>query len=255
MLELQSKISISSNQDQEFLDRLHNLDLEPIIFRVMYLEKTLWSLEKADNVAQMYRCFLYLAWKYPGKVIVPNKAVDQFWHQHILDTEKYHQDCQAVFGYFMHHFPYFGMRGEVDTQALNTAFAETLSLLKEQFGDTDILGNTKASDCLFASKSSDCLFEVKPSDCLFEVKPSDCLFANTQFQPTDTQSSDCLFEVKPSDCLFVNAQPNSDDIQASACLFEVKPSDCLFVEAKSTSVKVVDMSRPRPIRNQTVISR
>jgi len=236
MLELQPKISTSSNQDQDFLNRLHNLDLEPIIFRVMHLEETLWSLEKSDHVAQMYRCFLYLAWKYPGKVIVPNKAVDQFWHQHILDTEKYYQDCQAVFGYFMHHFPYFGMRGEVDTQALNTAFAETLSLLKEQFGDTDILENTKASDCLFASKVSDCLFEVKPSD---------CLFVNTQFQPSDTQSSDCLF---------VNAQPKSDDVQASACLFEVKPSDCLFVEAKSTSNKVVDMSRPRPIRNQTVIS-
>jgi hypothetical protein len=151
MLNLQPKISTVSVQDQEFINRLNNLDIEPIIFQFMNMEETRWSLEKADRVAQEYRCFLYLVWKYPGKVIVPNKVIDQFWHQHIIDTEKYHQDCHAVFGYFLHHFPYFGMRGEADTQALNAAFEETLALLEEQFGDIKAdSADRQHSECLSA---------------------------------------------------------------------------------------------------------
>ena len=242
MLDLKSKISTSSIQDRDFTKRLNNLDLEPIIFRVMHMEETRWSLEQADHVAETYRCFLYLVWKYPGKVIVPNKAVDQFWHQHILDTEKYHQDSYAVFGYFLHHFPYFGMRGETDTQALNAAFEETLALLKEQFEDAEILGNIKASDCLFLAKPSECLFvnlkahsaDNQPSDCLFLTKPSDCLFVDLKAHATDNKPSECLFSAKPSDCLFGDSKTHATDNNSSNYLTEKQSS--------------VDMSRPRPIR-------
>lgn len=242
MLDLQSKISTSSIQDRDFINRLNNLDLEPIIFRIMHMEETRWSLETADRVAQIYRGFLFLVWKYPGKVIVPNKAVDQFWHQHILDTEKYHQDCYEVFGYFLHHFPYFGMRGEADTQDLNAAFQETLALLKEQFGDADILRNIKASDCLFSAKPSNCLFpdmeanssENQASDCLFLMKASDCLFTNSTTHAMDNKPTECLFSTKPSDCLFDNSTTHGMDNNSSNSL--TKKQSC------------VDMSRPRPIR-------
>ncbi|NJL09636.1 MAG: hypothetical protein HC908_03855, partial [Calothrix sp. SM1_7_51] len=167
-------------------------------------------------------------------VIVPNKAVDQFWHQHILDTEKYYQDCQEVFGYFMHHFPYFGMRGENDKQALDAAFGETLTLLREQFGDTPIFGDIKASDCLFGdfkpnstdNKASDCLFgDFKPNST--DIKAGDCLFG--------AKASDCLFGAKASDCLFGSLQSQSSENNSGNCL-----------TGKHVSV---DMSRPRPIRN------
>lgn len=230
MLELQSEISAMTLEDQEFIARLKNLDLDPIIFRVMHNEETLWTLEQADYAAQLYRGFLYLAWKYPNKAIVPNKIVDQFWHQHILDTAKYREDCQMVFGYFLEHFPYFGMRGEEDKQNLETAFEETMSLFTEHF--TQIASPAdKASDCLFLTKSSDCLFatqQTKASDCLFAAKPSDCLFVNKQMK-----ASDCLFAAKPSDCLFGDKSKSPD----------TQSSDCLFVNKLA-----VDMSRPRPVR-------
>lgn len=229
MLDLQSQTRTTNNDELDFINRLKNLDLEPIIFRVMNMEETKWSLEKADIVAQMYRCFLYLVKKYPGKVIVPNKAVDQFWHQHILDTEKYHQDCQEVFGYFMHHFPYFGMRGENDKQVLDAAFGETLALLKEQFGDTPIFGDKKASDCLFLNSA--------------DIKASDCLFGDFKTSSTDLEASDCLFgdfktnstDLKAGDCLFEDIKANSTGFKAGNCLF-----------GKYLNV---NMSRPRPIRN------
>ncbi len=31
--------------------------------------------------------------------------MDDFWHQHILDTRKYRDDSETVFGYYMDHTP------------------------------------------------------------------------------------------------------------------------------------------------------
>ena len=56
------------------------------------------------------------------------------WHYHILDTEKYAEDCRDIFGYFVHHFPYFGMRGDEDAQHLQAAFVETQELYVKEFG-------------------------------------------------------------------------------------------------------------------------
>jgi hypothetical protein len=65
---------------------------------------------------------------------VPCKLADEIWHQHILDTVAYRQDCEALFGEFLDHFPYFGMRGPDDAEALNDAYAETVELYKDAFG-------------------------------------------------------------------------------------------------------------------------
>lgn len=56
------------------------------------------------------------------------------WHHHILDTHAYAPDCQSVFGHFLHHFPYWGMRGEEDKAELYSAYAATLQLYEQHFG-------------------------------------------------------------------------------------------------------------------------
>lgn len=82
-----------------------------------------------------YRKFLALQLMYPDADIVPCKIVDEMWHRHILDTAAYRDDCDAVFGRFLDHFPYFGMRGEDDAQALHDAYAETLDRYRDAFGE------------------------------------------------------------------------------------------------------------------------
>lgn len=82
-----------------------------------------------------YRKFLALQLLYPDAVIVPCKIVDEMWHRHILDTAAYRSDCDAIFGRFLDHFPYFGMRGEEDAQALNDAYADTLWRYCDAFGE------------------------------------------------------------------------------------------------------------------------
>ena len=114
-----------------------------------------WSVEECDAVEVEYRRFLALKRAYPLLEIVPTRSVDVFWHQHILDTVMYAQDCMNVFGHFVHHYPYFGMGGTDDYNDLLWAFDLTQELYKRHFGDT-------SSDSLSMAK---CRTKCKPVKC------------------------------------------------------------------------------------------
>lgn len=93
-----------------------------------------WSNTLLDCVEQEYRRFLALVFAYPDYTIVPDKMIDQFWHQHILDTRAYANDTATVFGRFLHHFPYLGTRGPADELRLKQCFWETKKLYELHFG-------------------------------------------------------------------------------------------------------------------------
>ncbi len=91
---------------------------------------------------------------------MPDKELDSFWHAHILDTMKYADDCEQIFGHFLHHFPYFGLRGEEDAQHLQDAFAETKRLYQAEFGEAyrvEIVAGCSVSSCDAA--------QCDPSEC------------------------------------------------------------------------------------------
>ncbi|MCG9628398.1 hypothetical protein L1D34_26635, partial [Vibrio mediterranei] len=74
-----------------------------------------WTLEGVKDAISQYRNFMFLLYLYhKDHKVVPSIEVDEIWHHHILDTRKYFSDCEEVYGEYMHHFPYFGMRGESD---------------------------------------------------------------------------------------------------------------------------------------------
>ena len=111
-----------------------DIDLEPIVVKAMdKSERMGWSLEFALSVESEYRRYLALCLAYPDLPLVPSALVDDFWHLHILDTLKYAVDCDDIFGEFLHHFPYFGMRGAEDEANLAKAWYNTLKLYKIQF--------------------------------------------------------------------------------------------------------------------------
>lgn len=117
-----------------------------------------WTKEECEALEKEYFRFLALKRAYPDKEIVPHKRVDQFWHFHILDTEKYAKDCKLIFGYFLHHYPYFGMNGAQDMQNLIDAFEETKALYRFHF-QAEYLGEAplcKAPKCRTACKPMKC---------------------------------------------------------------------------------------------------
>lgn len=111
-----------------------------------------WTNLFADAVEKDYRRFLFLNAKHKDAILVPSKLVDKFWHSHILDTRKYVNDTEELFGEFFHHFPYFGIRGEEDEVRHRNAFTETQKLWMLEFGEVQdfhagVVFSGEASTC------------------------------------------------------------------------------------------------------------
>src|SRR3954452_2187650 len=125
------------SQAQEALGRLNDrLDLGNVKMKLADSDEGPGlSPDYIELMEGEYRKFLALQLLYPDADIVPCKIVDEMWHRHILDTAAYREDCDAIFGRFLDHFPYFGMRGEEDAQALNDAYADTLWRYRDAFGE------------------------------------------------------------------------------------------------------------------------
>lgn len=120
-----------SKTPEEYKALVDGLNLEPIMAK---LESEGMDKETIEQLEEMYRGFLLLYALNPGMIIVPTRELDEFWHTHILDTLKYQEDCETVFGFFLHHFPYFGMRDEDDAADLQQKFEQTTALYEATFG-------------------------------------------------------------------------------------------------------------------------
>ncbi|MET0334549.1 MAG: hypothetical protein ABW190_09790 [Rhizobacter sp.] len=120
---------------EQTISAIAALDLTPIKFKATRQEDGYgWTPEQADRMEIAYKQYLTLHAKYPELTLAPDQDVDRFWHLHILDTRKYAADCEAVFGYFLHHYPYLGLRGEDDAKLLQSSFEKTQELYAREFG-------------------------------------------------------------------------------------------------------------------------
>jgi hypothetical protein len=126
---------IPSLTAEEALARVDTIDLSMIRMKLADPhEGKGWSDKELDVAEREYRCFLALHLMYPEMAVVPCGLVDVVWHAHILDTQAYAPDCERVFGFFLHHFPYFGMRGEQDATDLMDAYDLTVARYTDAFG-------------------------------------------------------------------------------------------------------------------------
>ncbi|MGN6085250.1 glycine-rich domain-containing protein [Trinickia sp.] len=113
---------------------IDELDFSRIKAKLMYRREGVVALRRIERAEAGYRQFLKLAAKYPDAPIVPSEEVDEFWHMHILDTQRYGADCERIFGYMIHHDPYSGIDGAQD-EARHLALAATSDeLAAREFG-------------------------------------------------------------------------------------------------------------------------
>lgn len=128
---------------------LVELDLQPILFKIQCEGEMIEGEEINPEVAgRVYRQFLTLRQRYPERTLVPSALIDLVWHYHILDTRKYIDDCDRLFGGYLHHDPYFG----IDDNSLaenQEAWADTCKLWELEFSESMI---GKAHRC----SSKDC---------------------------------------------------------------------------------------------------
>jgi len=125
--------------DVEAKRYIASIDFSMLIYKLSLPDANIarvWSPEMAHIAVDYYRNFLWLLRKHgKNEVLAPSSEVDEIWHHHILDTYKYHEDCHAIFGTYLHHYPYFGMRGTTDAGALEDAFTRTQRRHYEEFGE------------------------------------------------------------------------------------------------------------------------
>jgi hypothetical protein len=131
---------------------IQNLDLSLVKMKLMDVDEGKgWTNDQCNFAEKEYKRFLNLILVYNDAV--PTKAIDIFWHQHILDTRAYHTDCEQVFGKYLHHFPYFGMFGEEDHANLLTSFEKTKARYYELYKESLDRPSVFAADY---SKCHDC---------------------------------------------------------------------------------------------------
>ncbi|MBY0442577.1 MAG: glycine-rich domain-containing protein-like [Mycobacteriaceae bacterium] len=102
-----------------------------------------WDRAQADAVEVRYKRYLKILRKHEHEALPPTRDIDIFWHAHILDTQAYIRDCAAIYGYYLHHYPYFGVRGESDSQRLLKAGAVTQRMWQDEYGE-DLVAYTPA---------------------------------------------------------------------------------------------------------------
>jgi hypothetical protein len=135
----------SDSELRQALAKVSQLDFS--MLKRKMIEEHNWTVEFCDEAESLYRRFLALNARYPDQKICPTGPIDEFWHAHILDTRAYMHDCQIVFGGYLHHFPYFGMRGPDDRAELEGAFRRSVELFITHFGIDPTAGDILARSC------------------------------------------------------------------------------------------------------------
>lgn len=118
-------------------DYINQIDFSGIIQKMVCEQG--WLQSDAKTVCQMYRNFLYLNKKY-GKAeqLPPSQDIDEFWHNHILDTKNYRRDCENIFGQYFDHNPFISATDTHSTQSLQTAFQNMLKLYAQEFNGEEL---------------------------------------------------------------------------------------------------------------------
>ena len=131
---------------------LTDLDLEPILIKAIDTEEGHgWTFDFACRMAQEYRRFLVLCLEHPSAPIVPSSLMDDFWHLHILDTQKHIKDAAN----------------------LREAWLETLALYQSTFG-------MAAPKHLWSHSTAASTAAAVTGTCRMRILPMASLMANAQ---------------------------------------------------------------------------
>jgi hypothetical protein len=132
---MQAKLTV--RPVEHVLAAIEALDLEPVKLRIM--DPKLgegWTREYADSIEVAYKNYLTMLVKYQDDAedILLSEDVDEFWHTHILQTIKYTDDCETVFGKYLHHTPHIGEVTQTDLERRTALAEKTRRLYEREFG-------------------------------------------------------------------------------------------------------------------------
>lgn len=118
--------------------QIDELDLSTIITTMCAPTYCLprWQYQAAVQCSKLYKRFLFLLYKHRTIALVPTRDIDEFWHNHILDTRAYHRDCNLIFGYYLHHIPWRGHGSAPAEHDLAAQFLLTKQYYLAEYGES-----------------------------------------------------------------------------------------------------------------------
>ncbi|MCE0975440.1 MULTISPECIES: glycine-rich domain-containing protein [Pseudomonas] len=122
-------------------------DFKLAIEKVLEIKNGEWTRERAEKAVQNYTRYMAVTKALGGLQMVPNGDIDEIWHMHILDTRAYMADCNALFGEYLHHYPYFGMLGEENRKQWLQVQDESTNLWMQLFGEPLYGADSAAQKC------------------------------------------------------------------------------------------------------------
>lgn len=123
---------INLENSRSYIDKL---DLHYIVESMCSQKYSMprWEMQDAIHCLKLYKNFLFLQKKHFPEKLVPSREIDEFWHNHILYTRNYLQDCLNIFGHYLHHEP---VSSNEDSQQLINDYLKTKQYYFDEFGTT-----------------------------------------------------------------------------------------------------------------------
>ncbi|PSP79158.1 hypothetical protein BRC81_06740 [Halobacteriales archaeon QS_1_68_20] len=96
---------MSEEEYEESLQKLRDFHLEPVTERL----RERHGVENAGELENKFRRFikaeLQMRKESKDESLSPSPELDEYWHQFILDTPRYHEFCDEILGGYLHHVP------------------------------------------------------------------------------------------------------------------------------------------------------
>jgi hypothetical protein len=114
---------MTQSPDDSVKQVIDGLDLEEVVRAAKGVHR--WTESESKVAERRYRDFLWVCWNsVNGKVprlAAFSRSADQVWHEHILWTGKYREDCERIFGpgRFLDHVPVYA--ADVTSQDIQEA--------------------------------------------------------------------------------------------------------------------------------------
>ena len=198
---------LTNRSVEQAVAAIEALDLEPIKFRVMDAESGEgWTSEYADGIERGYRNYLRMLVKHPGDIedIVVSEDVDEFWHAHILHTMKYTEDCEKVFGTYVHHNPHIGKRTAEDAQNKGVLAEKTRQLYQEDLLENPMHRVSRVAYCSAAVKAGNAAY------CSAAVDARDTAYCSASIKVED--QAYCSAAIKFRQVAYCSAAVNAGNV-------------------------------------------
>jgi hypothetical protein len=122
-------------------------DFKLAVEKILENKQDKWNANRAQTAIKNYKRYMAITKALGGVQLVPNGDIDEIWHMHILDTRAYMQDCESLFGEYLHHYPYFGMLSEENRHQWLEVQFESESLWQALFGEALYGVDSTAQKC------------------------------------------------------------------------------------------------------------